>query len=289
MIPTLQYLKLLGIQITKAPESNKVPLALVEELTAVLQDMLRSNKAATVYTDGSTPVRSALPNSGCSIYITDSKDIPIWSGGMTVRSDGKNFIAELAAAAMVIKACPLSLPLTLKIDSKAAIGALSRGRVSERKRVRAAGRAWLNFCRDDFLLKRQHIDVQHVLSHRGLNNAEQIGNDQADHIANLYRSLGETRGPVLYFTQAEERFILTHKGKSIQSDTRSYIKSVEKEKMIDMWKLKAPRQQEFFSAYPHQIQQQAKRVWKWSVEKGEGQAWLHFILEYANGCQPNTA
>jgi ribonuclease HI len=217
-IPTLQYLKILGIQITKAPESNKVPLALVEELTAVLQGMLRSKEPATVYTDGSTPVRSALPNSGCSIYITDSKDIPIWSGGMIVRSDGNNFIAELAAAAIVIKSCPPSLPLTLKIDSKAAIGALSRGRVSERKRVRAAGRAWLNFCRDEFSLKRQHIDIRHVSSHRGLNNAEQIGNDQADQIANLYRSLGEKRGPTLYFTQSEEGFTLTHKGKSIQSD-----------------------------------------------------------------------
>jgi len=278
MIPTLQYLATLGIQISKAPESNKVPLALVEELTAVLQGMLRSNKSATVYTDGSTPVRSTLPNSGCSIYVTDSKDNPIWSGGMIVRSDGNNFIAELAAAAIVIKSCPASLPLTMKIDSKAAIGALTKGRVSERKRVRAAGRAWLNFCRDEFLLKRHHINIQHVSSHRGLNSAEQIGNDQADQIANLYRNLGEKRGPVLYFTQSEEPLILAHNGKSIQGDIRSYIKSIEKKKMTDIWKLKAPRQAEFFGYYPRQIQQQAKQVWKWSVEKGEGQAWLYFIF-----------
>src|SRR6185436_10632410 len=100
--------------------------------------------------------------------VTDSKDTPIWSAGMIVRSDGNNFIAELAAAAIAIKSCPQSLDLTMKIDSKAAIGALTRGAVSERKRVRAAGRAWLNFCRDDFLRKRKQIKIQHVSSHRGL-------------------------------------------------------------------------------------------------------------------------
>ena len=77
---------------------------------------------------------------------------------MIVRSDGNNFIAELAAAATVIKSCPPSLPLTLRIDSQAAkaIGALQKGVVSERKRIRAAGRAWLNFCRQDFLQARPH-------------------------------------------------------------------------------------------------------------------------------------
>jgi ribonuclease HI len=121
-------------------------------------------------------------------------DTPIWSAGMIVRSDGNNFIAELAAAAIAIKSCPQSLDITLKIDSKAAIGALTRGAVSERKRVRAAGRAWLNFCRADFLQKRKQIKIQHVSSHRGLANAEQVGNDKADQVANLTGLLAN-KGP----------------------------------------------------------------------------------------------
>jgi hypothetical protein len=63
----------------------------------------------------------------------------VWSGGLVVRSDGNNFIAEMAAAAIVTKACPPSLDLTLRIDSMATIGAITKGIVSERKRIRAAG------------------------------------------------------------------------------------------------------------------------------------------------------
>ena len=68
---------------------------------------------------------------------------------MIVRADGNNFIAEIAAAASVVKAIPKGIPVTLLIDSMATIGALSQDVVSERKRVRAAGRAWLNWCRQD--------------------------------------------------------------------------------------------------------------------------------------------
>jgi len=63
----------------------------------------------------------------------------VWSGGLIVRTDGNNFIAEMAAAAVVIKACPIQMPLTLRIDSMAAIGALSKGAISERRRIRASG------------------------------------------------------------------------------------------------------------------------------------------------------
>ena len=56
-----------------------------------------------------------------------------------VRTDGNNFIAELAAASITVKALPPHLPLLLRIDSIAAIGAITKGIVSERKRVRAPG------------------------------------------------------------------------------------------------------------------------------------------------------
>ena len=81
-----------------------------------------------------------------------------------VRSDGNNFIAEMAAAAIVTRACPPHLNLVLRIDSMATIGAITKGAVSERKRIRAAGRAWLNLCRTDFLQKQERITVEHISS-----------------------------------------------------------------------------------------------------------------------------
>jgi len=151
-----------------------MPLNLVAELQTTFARMEANQSPAIVYTDGSTSVRPTKPNSGCSIVVTDNKHSSVWAGGMVVRTDGNNFVAELAAA-IAIKACPPLFPLKLCIDSKAAIGALTRGAVSERKRVRAAGRAWLNFCRDDFARKAHHIQIQHVASHTGLETPRTAG------------------------------------------------------------------------------------------------------------------
>ena len=83
------------------------------------------------------------------------------------------------------------MAMVLKTDSKATIGALARGTVSERKRVRTAGRPWVNFCRHDLLNKGRDIWIQHVTSHKGTLTAEQRGNNAADIIANEFRRQGE--------------------------------------------------------------------------------------------------
>jgi len=77
-------------------------------------------------------LREEAPTPGV-VSITNNDHKEVWSGGLVVRSDGNNFIAEMAAAAIVTKACPPSLDLTLRIDSMATIGAITKGIVSERK------------------------------------------------------------------------------------------------------------------------------------------------------------
>ena len=47
--------------------------------------------------------------------------------------------------------------------------------------------------------------------------------------------------------------------------------------MLSEWKDKAT-QGEFIRQYPTQIMKQAKRVWKWAIERGEGKAWLYYIF-----------
>src|SRR6185503_16740319 len=175
------------------------------------------------YTDGSTNRKSPSKNSGSGLVIADRQSNPIWTVGFVVRSDGNNFIPELAAAAIAVKAVPPEMHLTLRSDSLATIGAISKGPVSERKRVRAAGRPWLNFCRQDLSDKRSQLRIQHVSSHKGTSTPEQKGNDMADCIANRYRALGENRPPRDYFTEFEERFLLRHNGTNIQGDPRQYL------------------------------------------------------------------
>src|SRR6185503_4592375 len=99
-----------------------------------LRNVLSQGTELIVYTDGSTDTKGNPANSGCGIVVTNTEHKQLWSGGFMVRTDGNKFIAEIAAAAVVIKACPPSIPLILRTDSLATIGAISKGSVSERKR-----------------------------------------------------------------------------------------------------------------------------------------------------------
>ena len=143
---TIQYLKNVKVDVAIKEIGDQSPLLL-------------SNIA---YTDGSTDQKHSSGNSGLGIVITDGGNQTLWTGGLVVRSDGNNFIPELAAAAIVVKAVPSTLQLTLRSDSLATIGAISKGPISERKRIRAAGRPWLNLCREDLLRKRTRISIDPV-------------------------------------------------------------------------------------------------------------------------------
>jgi len=104
MIPILQFLAELELELSEAPENNQSHLDVTETLRQVLQEMHSCGKSAFIYTDGSTAggrIAKRKPNSGSSIVVTDDRNSEVWSGGMVVRTDGNNFIAELAAAVVV--------------------------------------------------------------------------------------------------------------------------------------------------------------------------------------------
>jgi hypothetical protein len=168
--------------------------------------------------------------------------------------------------------------MILRMDSKAAIGVISKGHVSERKRVRTAGRAWVNFCRYEMLEKNQDIMIQHVSSHKGTETTEQRGNDAADIIANEYRRIGESSSARPYFTAAEEQFVLNQNGTNVQGDPRRFLKSIEIHHMKEIWEQKAPKQARWTSQYPTQILKQSKRVWTWAAAAGKGSAWIYYIF-----------
>ena len=157
----------------------------------------------------------------------------------------------------------------------ATIGALSKGVVSERKRIRAPGRPWLNLCRDE--VEKKRVSIEHVSSHTGSETPEQKGNDAADALANKYRLEGESAEPVPYLVSTEEPIILEFHGSNVQGDPRNFLKQMAKEKMADVWRTK-PKQSEWFVKHPTQVLKQAKLVWKWATESGAGRAWLYFIF-----------
>ena len=157
----------------------------------------------------------------------------------------------------------------------ATIGALSKTTVSERKRIRAPGRAWLNLCSSE--IGKQPVKIEHVSSHTGSVTPEQKGNDAADSLANKYRLHGESIGPVPHLVSMEEPIVLEYQNSIVQGDPRSFLKQLAKKKMTEIWRTK-PRQGEWFTKHPTQVLKQAKLVWKWSTECSMGRAWLFFIF-----------
>ena len=106
-------------------------------------------------------------------------------------------------------------------------------------------------CRNDLLEKKEYIKIEHVPSHRGTQSPEQQGNDLADHVANMYRRLGQLMPPKPYFTEFEERFVMFHNDKCLQGDVRHYLKSLERDKMLETWKNSAPKQAMWTCQFPH--------------------------------------
>ena len=112
MIQSLRHLRKLGASLVTPTESPGDPiLQVISEIQRTLQVAELKNPTVIAYTDGSTSTKSKSKNSGCGIYITDSLHRPLWSNGFIVRSDGSNFLAEIAAAAVVIKALPTNFSL----------------------------------------------------------------------------------------------------------------------------------------------------------------------------------
>ena len=135
----------------------------------------------------------------------------------------------------------------------------------------------MNFSRAAFLEKRGHIFLRHVRSHQGGITDDDKGKEAADALAKEYRRQAATKA-IPYFMKAEEFFILQHDGNNIQGDPRTYLKSLEQKVMLKILKEKSEKQSEWLKQFPRQIFLHAERVWKWSIQAGDGKAWLYFIF-----------
>src|SRR5271154_5385673 len=198
---TVKWMKKFELQITDKGKDKSDIIEKINNLSETLRNNTNPNQHILAYTDGSTETRKRKSqNSGYGIQVTTNSHIPICSGGGAVRSDN-NFVAEMAAATVVIKALPPDRTLTLYIDSMAAIQAMEKGPVSERKRIKMQGRAWKSFLVPTLAEKRHQICILHVKAHSGLGSPQQEGNDQADKIAkkNLSQASGETRTSTIFY------------------------------------------------------------------------------------------
>ena len=68
----------------------------------------------------------------------------------------------------------------------------------------------------------------------------QVGNDNADRLANYFRNLGESSKPAAYLFDTEDSLLFQHDHVLLQGDPRDYLKKLEKAHMKDSGNQKPP-------------------------------------------------
>ena len=101
----VKWLKEAGLVLTNKPEDKTDILYQVKSLQDVLHPL--PTQKLKIFTDGSTQMKGRKSaNSGFGIVVMDEKGHTLYEGGGVVRSDGNNFIPEIASAAIVLNALP---------------------------------------------------------------------------------------------------------------------------------------------------------------------------------------
>ena len=258
-----------------------------KKLGEVLKAKTKVGDRIIAYSDGSTEVhkKKQHPNSGYAVVITDIKHRPICELGGMVKTDGNNFLAEMAAVTMALNALPPGRYLDIYSDSQATLAAIQKPPSSERKRIRAPGRAWKNQINVLLEKKKHFVNFHHIKSHQEITNPNQWGNDRADHIAKIFLEKGKSK-TIHYTLLREENFLMFFKTRLVEGDIRSFLKKQEKEILFSVWR-KQQRQGRLFRKFPRQIMKLSKDVWSWAVSRNEGKAWLFWIFAISDWLPTN--
>ena len=125
--------------------------------------------------------------------------------------------------------------------------------------------------------KSAQIQFHHIKSHQGTATPYQRGNSRADEIAKDFLRIGEKKQPFPYFMLGEEEYVIFQNHKLIEGDIRSFLKSQENEHLLAIWKRKKTNGR-LIRRFPRQIDQLRRDIWKWTIQKMDGRAWIFFIF-----------
>jgi len=225
MAQTIEYMKARKILLVSNKAGGGQP---VQNLCDEIKDVLTKARMDKIYgfTDGSPRPREKVANSGLGIALYGADKKLLWEGGMGIRTEGNNYVAELAAAAILLSSVPYQVHLTLFSDCLSAINTLGLPPLSERKRLRTPARIWAAMGQDA-RQKRPDLVIQHVKSHQGTATFEQIGNDRADQMAKHYLGLTEHDKPITYYAIGDTKVEVRHNEKTLSQDIRKFLEPGE--------------------------------------------------------------
>lgn len=143
-----------------------------------IKNRIPNGAPVTAFTDGST---DAAGRSGAGVCLLTGGEV-VWSGGFRVHSDGVNYVAEYAAASLAIAITPPSSPLDIFEDNQGAIVSQKLTNQKERKRIRAAARAWRNTFEHFLIQRTAPTRIAYVRAHSGAHDLISQGNEAADEV-----------------------------------------------------------------------------------------------------------
>ncbi len=109
----------------------------------------------------------------------------------------------------------------------------------------------------------------------------ELGNDKADSLANSFRLHGEKVPADEVDWKWEESFAILDGDRLVQGDIRVWAKDVEQKLLLE--KFAQRKLQSMWMKKNHrQILRMADEVWNWSIDNGDGNAWIYFIFAISN-------
>lgn len=182
-------------------------------------------RGVVAFTDGSTLGESGFgivfPNAQADTSISEQEETDRVIIKGPLRSGGNNYIAELVAILGTLVLVPGQMDLIICTDSKAAMYAIQKEFVSERKRIRAAARAYIGFIRRLVKQRRGTTIICHVKAHTTKDCPRTRMNALADEAANQGRE--EMDEDVPAFDLGEDRVIMHIGGMPVVGDFRKAL------------------------------------------------------------------
>jgi len=193
---------------------------------------------------------------------------------LPILSYGNNYLAELAALTLAVKAIPNDRKVTIFSDSLSSIASVKKGPLSERELTRIPCRGWLKTLRAD-LASKPEISIEYVRAHTGGVDNISKGNERADYLAKRARHLPlDSTEPSTFEPYG---VYITYKGRLLLGGVKSDIKFVLNESRFHTWK-SLRRQGVTLKKYRTSICKFQKTVRNFAIETGKERVWSYFIL-----------
>jgi ribonuclease HI len=203
-------------------------------------DQKRATEKVTICTDGSTlPGSDRASGIGLFWIRSRSGEQKIHEMRGSAKTSGNNFFAEVAAILVGLINTPINTSITFHTDSTAAVAAIEKKHLSERRAIRSAARPLIRSVQRIIQIRNEqnaYTELRWVRAHSGKTDIISLGNQRADHLANRGREEAKDMDAWPDYLYNEEQVVLRINESHVIGDVRNEVKRTIAEQTLDKWK-----------------------------------------------------